>query len=629
MVQGEAQRLEALGPAERTIQALVTFADHMYHGRPGMVVPAPGAAGGVQWFPVSHKVQADGVKLVSRHDKVGKKTNKVPVGTMNGDGVIKLNGREVGQYRSPGLFEEICAQTYQHIADVWQLDNEFAAKWASFAYKQEHRDLKVALAAFMLVQNRYGEPVMDGGKLLFRDEDYREVGEAMCLLMGDKRFDAKMLLRIGMFLELPKIAEINRKLGFGLSLRKPFLGRWPKAVSAWLAYREANPKLLQGLVKSGQRTTVIALAQKVGYKPESPDFFKVLRWKQTQAKDGRRQIAIGAEVAAAETWNDLTEQQICERIVQTKPNYKRVVGLLPSGIGLTRAVMAACIDAGSVSDKDLIILGPTLEELGLLNIAGYKQRWEAALGRAEDQRARHVAQNMKSKELQEKTEQAADVAAAKVIEEATRGLKVYIGIDVSGSMTTSIEKAKAYLAHFLGAFPLEKTVVATFNTMAREIKIRHPSKAGVEQAFRGVGAGGGTDHGCAVRDIFRKYPPAPGEDALFIFIGDEEQYGTFQPSFANMPFMPVAFGLLHVGHGHSRCVRDTAAGLRIPCFDIDEKMFGADGTAGDVYAVTRVLRNLIESTPVGQTAFQAVRPVRKSLVQQILEVELLRKPAWA
>ena len=62
------------------------------------------------------------------------------------------------------------------------MDNELAARWASWSFAQEHRDLKVALTALMLVQNRCGAPVLEDGAVLFCDDDYREIGEAMCLL---------------------------------------------------------------------------------------------------------------------------------------------------------------------------------------------------------------------------------------------------------------------------------------------------------------------------------------------------------------------------------------------------------------------------------------------------------------
>jgi hypothetical protein len=511
---------------------------------------------------------------------------------------------------------------YQQVAEVWKLDNEFAAKWASYAWKQDHRDLKVILAAFMLCQSRKGDPVIDAGKIAFHDEDYRDVGEAMLLLHEKgKDLNPKLLLRLHDLLSLPGIAEVNRQLGFGKSARRPFYGRWEKAVTKWLQYREQNPKLLEGLVKAGFKTTVMELARRVGYKPASPKFFDALRWKQVQAKDGRRDMAIGAAVKAAESWEGFTETQICERIVQSKPDWKRIVGLLPKG-GLTRAIVAAAIEAGSFSNKDLIIATPTLEELGLLQVQDIRERWEKALKTAEDMRAANIATKVKSKVIEEKLQEAADVAVQKAAEEVMKGMRIYFMVDISGSMENAIAEAKVYLAKFLQAFPPDRLHVSVFNTSGREVTIKHPTAAGVENAFRGIAAGGGTDYGAGVA-MLSKYKPAADEDVLFFFVGDEEA-NVFTTAVRRSGLNPLAFGFLKVRNAPNyQAVRGTAQELGIPCFMVDPKMFE------DPYAIPRVIRNMIAATPVGVAPNRVVAAPRVTLVEQILQTTLLQKPAWA
>ena len=51
------ERIEALGPAERLINALLANQDHMVHNRPGMVSPDGRTTVGVRWVPVTHKVE--------------------------------------------------------------------------------------------------------------------------------------------------------------------------------------------------------------------------------------------------------------------------------------------------------------------------------------------------------------------------------------------------------------------------------------------------------------------------------------------------------------------------------------------------------------------------------------------
>jgi len=626
---------ENLGPAERIIGSLLTYSDHLYHGRCGVVSSDHRFGVGVRWEPVSYKVE-DGQKVVYKLEKVGKKSRRTRIGVLTEDNKV-MNGGPVpiAEYRPAGLFPEVATWFYKQVAEVWTLDNEFAARWASYAFDQEHRDLKVVLAAFMLVQARKGAAVLDAGKIAFYDEDYRDVGEAMMLIRrkDGKDLNPKLLLRIHDVLRLPAIAAINHDLGFGLSARRPFLGRWPKTVEKWLRHREQNPRMLDGLVKAGFRTTVMELARRIGYKPETPYFFEALRWKQCQAEDGRRTLAIGEAVKAAESWAGLSEMQVCEKIVAQKPDWKRIVGLLPKDVGVTRAVVAAAIEAACLSDKDLIILTPTLEELGLLDVPDVRGRWEQAVKASDDMRAANIARNVQSKQVAEKLQEAADIAVQKAVEEVVRQLRVYFLVDISGSMAGSIDRAKVCIAKFLQAFPLNQLHVAVFNTAAREIVLKHSSAAGVENAFRGIQASGGTDYGAGVRAL-SIHRPKEDEDALFIFVGDEEA-ASFTTAVQASGLRPLAFGFLKTvaadgaagwrarqyGTDRSRAVRETATQLGIPCCMLDEAMFD------DPYAIPRTLQTLIAATPVGVT--QNVRTPRVTLIDRILKTPLLPKPAWA
>jgi len=482
----------------------------------------------------------------------------------------------------------------------------------------------------MLVQSHHGEPVREAGEVLFLDEDFREIGEAMMLLRrkDKKDLNPKLLLRVGDLLRQPEIIEINRKLGFGNSAKSAPMGRYEKAVTKWLRQRERNPKMLEGLVKAGFRKATMKLAQRVGYKPETEAFFRVLRWKQKQSDDGRRTMAIGVEVEAAESWEGLSEAEICQRIVDTKPNYKRIVGILPSAIGMTPAIMAASIEAGSVSDADLVILGPSLEDLGLLKIPEVKQRWEKAIANAENQRAANIALRMKNKENREKLEEGADNVAKKAVAEVVRGLRICVATDVSYSMTQGIDAAKRYIPKLLVGIPLDQLTVAVFNSAARRVEIRHPSSKGVEHAFSSFSANGGTHHAAAIRDVFARYcKPTAEEDVVMFFIGDQEEGGTFAEAVQRSGLNPVAFGMLHIGPRGPRrtIVEDTATRLGIPCFQIDHNMF----EEGDPYSVPRTIRNLIAATPVGKGGGAARAVRRHTLIETILNTPKLQKPVWA
>lgn len=278
---------ESLGPADTILNTLLTYTDHTVHNRPGAVRPDASQAAGTRWVPVVYR-EEERQKVVYRLRSAKGGRSRERLGVLGEDGCIRNGRRQVGRYQPPGLFPEVAVWMYRQAAELWKLDNEFCARWASYAFGQEHQDLKVVLAAFMLVQSRRGDPVVEGDELLFHDEDYREVGEAMVLLRRKEKRDLspKLLLRVHDLLNLEGVAAINRELGFGRSTRNPFLGRWTKVVEKWLENREDNPRVLERLVKAGFRTSVMELARRARYKPKSGAFFEILRWKQAQAKNG-------------------------------------------------------------------------------------------------------------------------------------------------------------------------------------------------------------------------------------------------------------------------------------------------------------------------------------------------------
>jgi len=640
MVQIAQDRLENLGPAERIADTLTKMTDHMVHNRPGLVSKAPGEIG-ARWEPCTWRQEGDErIVYVLSMTGAGKTQKKVETraGVLQADGRVVEHGTLVGEYRKPGdrdkLFPEIAVYLYRQVARVFTMDNEFAAHWASYAFAQDNRDLKTVLAAFMLVQDRHGEPVVEDGEVICFDDDYRDVGEAMFLIKGKghNSMDPKLILRVGKVLGLEGVAQINREMGFGKSARKAAKGRYLKAVTKWLRYRELNPAMLKGLVGAGMTGVVKKLARLSHYKPQTPAFFEVLGWDQKA--NAHRKIAIGETFAKAETFEGLDEAGICQRIVDEKIGYKRVVGLMPKGQEVTVAIMAACLDVG-FSPRDYIIYSPSLEKFGLTKVEPYATQWKTAMTKAEDQRARNILKNAKSKEVREALEGAADVATAKAFEDVTKGLRVYCMVDKSSSMEGALEAAQDYLGKFLGGFPLDQLHVSVFSTQGVEIKIKAPKRAAVTQAFRGHGAGGGTRYAAGVAAL-QHHRPEEDEDVLFLFVGDQAGESGLQLStyIEKTGLNPVAFGYLRVlsplrnQFGNLRwkegdTVQMAAKHMMIPCFDLDVGMFEAD----DPYAITRIMRDMIATTPVVKAGTRA--KARVTLAEQILKTPLLQKPTWA
>ena len=84
---------ENLGPAEKIIQALLTHTDHLYHGRPGVIVADRRFNVGVRWEPVTHKVEGD-QKIVYKLEKQGKRTTQIRLGVLQPNGKVMNGGRK-------------------------------------------------------------------------------------------------------------------------------------------------------------------------------------------------------------------------------------------------------------------------------------------------------------------------------------------------------------------------------------------------------------------------------------------------------------------------------------------------------------------------------------------------------
>jgi hypothetical protein len=578
---------EERGAAERLLDLVLSSGAHLWHNRIGVDV------NGV-WFPRIPSRRAAALPVVH-----------------------------------PGLFVPAAVALYGRLLDIYRLDPELAARFASYAITTtDWRDLHTTCAALMLVQPRAGQPVREeDGTVAFHDDDYRTVGEAMVLryVSGSTRMmTPKGILRIAQLLETPQIALPNRAAGFAdpAGTKAP-LGRWPAAARQWLASRESNLPLLEGLVTAGYKETLKKLARKCGYKPQSARFFEILGWPQKQAAGGHRQIGLeGLQVRRRERFDGLTEAEICARIATERLSYKDVVGRLPGDLGLTPAIMVALLP--SLSDRDMRILTPTLESLGLLEDEGVHTRWEKALAAATDLRSLNVARNVRDEAVREKLDGAAAAAIEAAVTEAIADEQVHVMflIDKSGSMEGAIAQSKETLIRILAGFPVDRLHMATFDTMGRVLRPKAVSRTGVAHMLDPVQAGGGTVHASGVQALRAAGVRVPGEATLVVIVvGDEagETGARFAESFVDFGHLPAAFALIvNVENPAWRgsTVRDAAAHLEVPYSEVEVAQFD------DPYQVTRVLKALL-TAPI---ATGSAMPVSRWL-DAVLATPLLAKPS--
>ena len=577
-------RAEQRGAAERLLDLVLNSSAHLWHNRPGVNL-------GGQWQPATQRHRGHGVPV------------------------------------RPGLFVPAAVNLYSQLVEIYQLDAELGARFASYAATEtDWRDLQVACAALMLVQPRSGAPVHDDdGSVAFHDDDYRAVGEAMILRYerrSTRMMSPKAVLRVGQILGTPDIATINRAAGFAdPAARRAPLGRWPSAVHQWLAYREQNLPLLEGLVTAGYKETIKQLARRTGYRPSTERFFEVLGWAQKQTAAGHRRVGLdGLDLARRERFDGLTEEQICERIVAERLSYKDAVGRLPADVGLTPAIMVALLP--SLSDRDLRILSPTLESLGLLADAEIRRRWERALTTATDLRSLNVAANLRDLQLRQTLETAAEAAVHAAVSDAVADDDVHVMflVDKSGSMEGAIEKSKEALVRILAGFPDERLYVAAFDTIGRVIRLKAANRAGVTHALNSISAGGGTTHGAALRALHQAGIRLPATATLIVIVvGDEagETGRAFAQAFRDYGYGPAALALVvNVDRPSWRgsTVRDAAVELAVPYSEVAVEQFE------DPYQVTRVLKTLLDA-PVRMGAAP-----RSGWLDKVLATPLLVKP---
>ncbi len=575
------------GPAEKLLDLTLNASAHLWHNRPGLDV-------GGTW-----------------HARRGAKK--------------EITGR--GTPVKPGLHGPAAERLYARLLDIHRLNGELMARFASYTLMQtEWRDLKVACAALMLVQPHAGQPIKDDdGNVAFLDDDHRAVGEAMILFYekkSTKMLTPKGVLRVAELLELPIIAELNRIAGFAdPGSKKPPLGRWKRAAQRWLAIREKNLPMLQGLVKAGYKETIKNIARKAGYKPESAAFFEVLGWKQKQAAGGHRDVGMtNLVLQKRERFDGVSEAEICEAIAEQKLSYKDVVGRLPKDVGLTPAIMVTLLP--SLSDRDLRILTPTLEELGLMTEPEIRKRWEKAVADSTDQRSLQIAKNVRSKALKDKLEEASDNAAKKAVAEATaeQPVDVMFLIDKSGSMEGAIEKSKEALSRILAGFPANKVHIASFDTVGTVLVPKADSRAAVQHMLAAIKAGGGTMHASAVRALHQNGFRVPaGSKLVVIVVGDEagEDGKQLARAFGEYGYDVAALAMMvNVSGVRGRTVQECAQTLGIPFSEVQIDQFE------DPYQVPRVLRALLEAPKLGATAGS-----QQAWLERVLATPILTLPS--
>lgn len=484
--------------------------------------------------------------------------------------------------------EDKLDQVLTNFAELAEKDPLFLAHFTSYIHRKlDSKDLKVISTFASSLSDADGTPFSPGST--YTKPNWRILSQS-----AFQNLDPKLALRV---LELA-----NRKQSFG---SKPVATHYTKtlrtAAKKYLKYREQNPKALDGIVKAGLSKTVKEMYV-FARTPPSPEASQALKWKQKPNYPGYTE-----EFKKRDTFDfsNLTDLQIAEKIQKEKLKPTAVLGAIPK---LSPVIAAAILEQSS--GDQAVILTEMFENQGLLKNKEVKKIYEDKLKTAVNSLDR--VERIKAKLTQE-TEDILKQAKADSRKEKVGNIgKIFLHIDISGSMQQAIEIAtdKGAIIAECVQNPKENFHWGLFND--RGVLLKKPETF-VKDAFKavlyGVHAGGGTN--ClALYEHARQL----GCDTD-VFITDEgHTYGDIAPFIARIrvkypdPKQVVIIRCGHVGTFDSNALSRQFEKVGIPISILTPSQ-------------------LTESALVAQAIKTAIKGT-SAILEEIMSEPLLELPKW-
>lgn len=467
-------------------------------------------------------------------------------------------------------------------------DPYFLAHFVSYVMKNsDDKDLKLVSVFVNSLSDADGTPFFVGSK--YNKPNLRMISQAA---IQDRAFDSKMIERI---LELAnKKQALGKRYGIGTHLTSALR----KAVEKYIRYREKNLKSLEGIRKAGMARRFRNLYRMIHIAP-SVEAAGILKWPQ---KDGRV-----IEKKNFFDFKGMSDIQIATKIRNERIPALGALGALPDRIS---PVIAVAILEQCTGDQ-AVILRETFDSQGLL-----KDKEVMSLYTMKISQARTALDRV------ERINTSIDEEVTKVLKEAksesrkkemgTGFGKVFMHIDVSGSMMAAVNTAKDFGATIAECIqnPEENFFWGLFNNDPRILaKPKSFEKDAFYASLYGVTANGGTDM-MACYDAARKL----GCD-VDIFITDCGHNG-----------QPIASKIASYGANKPKVIGI----VQISSNTTDERNFEAVKrtieNAG--IPVARISTDALkQSALVVQTLKQALVG-KQALIDTILATPLLKLPEW-
>lgn len=464
-------------------------------------------------------------------------------------------------------------------------DPLFLAHMTSYTFKKlDSKDLKVVSAFMNSLSDADGTPFSAGSE--YKKPNWRIVSQAAFL-----ELDPKLALRV--------LKLANKKMPLGAKGNGTHFSKHLKtAAKKYLRFRESNPRILEGIKKAGLGNTLKSIYRIARIAP-SPEACQILRWKQKPGFPGS-----GVEILKSKMdFSGMTDLQIAQKIRTEKFKPQAVLGALPDK--LSPVVAAAILE--QCSGDQAVVLTSMFEEQGLLKHKEVKALYEDKIKTAKN--ALDRVERIK-KELDEGTQAILKESKAAVRKEQVGDIgKVYLHIDISGSMQQSIDIAKnkgSIIAECVKN-PGENFFWGLFNGQGYELK--KPDKF-VQDAFHSLLYGVNSNGSTNCLSLFKRARDLGCDTDFYITDGahtDGNALAMLQMAKSQGIPMPKTVVIVKCGHYHT-VLEDAFKAIGIPVSVIDEKQLSESAL------VTQAIRSAV----VGAVA----------MVDEILNTPLLTLPKW-
>jgi hypothetical protein len=300
------------------------------------------------------------------------------------------------------------------VIPLTQKDPIFLARLLSYVMTHsESKDLQTVLTFVNALSSGDGTPFSPGSQ--YRKPNLRYVSAAALQML-----DPKLAKRVAE-LSIMRFAVkdyFNEAQHFPSFLRTAF--------AKYLKYRESNLDIVRGIKKAGLGNTYAALYRMLHVSP-SDEVAAILRWQQK-----------GKKITFEKTQFDFegkTDLEIAKTIRKKKLPVLGVLGALKR---VSPVIAVALLE--QCTGNQAVILHKTFSDLGLLDDPEVKKLYEEKIATAKTALDRvDVLTKESDKEIQEMMKKVrADVRKEQVGDIG----KIFLHIDVSGSMEASLEVAK-------------------------------------------------------------------------------------------------------------------------------------------------------------------------------------------